>query len=77
MPIHEYQCDLCGQVEELIITGSEEVPHYIPCLCGGAMDKLISKSNIRFGLGCSFKDGYCKTQAKLNYKSKMEEASGN
>ncbi|HET8715232.1 MAG TPA: zinc ribbon domain-containing protein [Holophagaceae bacterium] len=39
MPLFDYRCEACGQVEELLIAASAEPG---PCACGGARTRLLS-----------------------------------
>jgi putative FmdB family regulatory protein len=39
MPLFDYQCEVCGKVEELLIRADAEAP---ACACGGARRRLLS-----------------------------------
>lgn len=73
MPLYEYVCEFCGSVEERLVLGSEKAPNSFFCVCGGAMDRKVSAPNIRFAMGCSFKDGYDKNIGKMNFKSDIQK----
>jgi len=44
MPIYEYRCEQCGQVEELLILGKQEHPSCKQC-GGKHLTKLLSAHN--------------------------------
>ena len=39
MPLFDYRCEACGQVEELLIAVDAEAA---PCVCGGRRARLLS-----------------------------------
>jgi len=47
MPLYEYHCHRCGQTFELIQRFSDE-PLKVHEGCGGEVEKLISRSSLRF-----------------------------
>jgi putative FmdB family regulatory protein len=47
MPMYEYKCASCGDVFEIIQKFSDEPLHVHPG-CGGAVERLISASALRF-----------------------------
>ena len=74
MPIYEFVCRACGfRFENYFQKRSDaDEPQSCPA-CKGKSDKVISSPNIKFGLGCSLKDDYCKTRGKLNYVSDIQK----
>lgn len=71
MPIYEYQCEQCGQVEEAIQKFSDK-PLTTCNHCKGKLHKLISQSAFHLkGTGWYVTDYAGKTQ------SKNESTSGN
>lgn len=47
MPLYEYNCHLCGQTFELLQRFSDE-PLKVHEGCGGEVEKLVSRSALRF-----------------------------
>lgn len=49
MPIYEFRCANCGNVEEFILTGSREIE--VKCgACGGEdLERVISRTNYAMG----------------------------
>jgi putative FmdB family regulatory protein len=47
MPLYEYKCAKCGDIFELIQKFSDEPLHEHPG-CGGAVEKLVSVSALKF-----------------------------
>lgn len=61
MPIYEYQCDKCENIDEYILSIDEESRSILLCSkCGSTTSKVISKTNFKLeGTGWS-KDSYQK-----------------
>jgi putative FmdB family regulatory protein len=68
MPIYEYQCDQCGQIEEALQKFSDKPLH--KCRhCSGKLHKLISQSAFHLkGSGWYVTDYASKPQNKNNHK---------
>jgi putative FmdB family regulatory protein len=49
MPIHEFECEKCGKVEEVIFRVSDTLPSLVECRCGGMAKKIISRVNLAIG----------------------------
>lgn len=45
MPIYEYQCDRCLQVQEHLLLNGDKAPEL--CECGGNLKKIISNSSFQ------------------------------
>ena len=60
MPIFEYRCTKCGEVEEHLVLNRDKSPVKC-CACGGKLKQLISQSSFQL-LG----DGWYKTSYQGN-----------
>ena len=47
MPLYEYKCQSCGEIFEIIQKFSEE-PLKVHEKCGGPVERLISRSSLKF-----------------------------
>jgi len=68
MPIHEYKCQSCGKVHEILLFPNEKEPTKCS-VCGGSLVKLMSS-----GVGLVFKGSgfYVTDYAKKEEKKKDE-----
>jgi len=49
MPIYEYRCNHCGQISEILITGSSEDENLACKQCGSTdLEKILSVSSFTF-----------------------------
>ncbi len=63
MPIYEYQCTECGQLEEVVQKISD--PPLSECSgCSGKMQKIISQTSFHLKGGGWYADAYSSTPAK-------------
>lgn len=60
MPIHEYQCVKCGEVNETLFLSASEVKDELQCICGGEAKRIMSANNFQLKSGgCGWADsGY-------------------
>ncbi|MBK9069724.1 MAG: zinc ribbon domain-containing protein [Myxococcales bacterium] len=61
MPVYEFQCKQCNQIFEYQQRLADE-PKSICEACGGALEKLISRSAFQFKGGGWYKDLYASTK---------------
>ena len=61
MPVYEFQCKQCNQIFEYQQRLADE-PKTICEACGGALEKLISRSACQFKGGGWYKDLYASTK---------------
>jgi putative FmdB family regulatory protein len=62
VPIYEYQCQKCGEVSEYIQKMSDD-PMTTCEHCGGALDRLISRSAFHLKGGGWYKDLYSSSKS--------------
>lgn len=68
MPIHEYKCQSCGRVHEVLLFPKEKEPTKCP-ICGAPLVKLMSS-----GVGLVFKgSGFYTTDYAKKEKKKKEQ----
>ncbi|MBU2622611.1 MAG: zinc ribbon domain-containing protein [Proteobacteria bacterium] len=74
MPIYEYECIKCGQVEEVIQKFSDK-PHSKCRLCSGKLQKLISHNSFHLkGSGWYVTDYSSKSQGSSTPPKKTEKS---
>lgn len=62
MPIYDYRCPECGNVEEdVTVTLDQLDTHQILCVCGEVMCRVIGSSPVILKGSCWAKDGYSRT----------------
>ncbi len=71
MPIYEYECDSCKEVQEICQSMSEEPKKTCP-KCSGSLRKLISMSSFQLKGGGWYSDGY---SSNSNASSKSEKSA--
>lgn len=74
MPIYEYYCQKCDEVQELWQSAYDEDMKECPN-CEVPMQKLISKSSFQLKGGGWYADGYCKKSEKSNADKKPSESA--
>ncbi len=75
MPIYEYECSKCGQIEEAFQRFSDE-PLTTCRLCSGKLHKIISQSSFHLrGSGWYVTDYAGKSNSKASSPDKKESPS--
>ena len=74
MPIYEYGCDACGKVFEYIQKMSDD-PKTTCESCGGALQRLISRSAFHLKGGGWYKDLYSSTKPSDSSKSSSDSGA--
>ena len=75
MPMYEYQCRKCGHRFEKIQQFSDDPVKVCP-ECGGELEKLISRSSVKFkGSGWYVTDYASKGKAASSSETKTDSAS--
>ncbi len=76
MPLYEYKCDQCGEVFEVVQKFVDE-PLRTHEKCGGAVNRLLSRSAFQFkGSGWYVTDYAKNAGSPNNGSSKKEEPTG-
>jgi len=63
MPIYEYRCVSCQKDHE-IIQKVNDLPLKICPACGGALEKVLSRSSFQLRGGGWYKDGYTSSKGE-------------
>ena len=58
MPVYEYECEKCKNIEELLVTSIKDIKENPVCKCGGQTKKIISRSSFHLKGGGWYSDGY-------------------
>ena len=71
MPIYEYECEKCGNVEEIVQKVSDQ-PLESCTSCSGKVHKLISQSSFHLKGGGWYADSYGSSKASSSGTTKKE-----
>lgn len=76
MPIHEYGCNDCGEIDERLFLAGQEVPSSVACPGCGSQDtvKLISRVNYKMAKKAKYSDDFIeKTMPSLKHRKETSK----